>query len=151
MLINFITPSHTKRFFKKETKSYYKLIHSHNYNIYVIKNTMKNHKKLVEEVKNLNKSVEIKLKNYIKPSNKNNFENNEKIPEIEFVLRAQAFKYKDKTYGADLDNIVNGNENDSFEVNKFSGITVDIFVDITHNPIKKLLINDLIIIRGIKF
>ena len=53
----------TKRFFKKGTKSFLKLINSHDYNIYVRKNTIKNRKKVVEEIKNLNKTGEIKLKN----------------------------------------------------------------------------------------
>ena len=66
-------------------------------------------------------------------------------------MRTQAFKYKDKSYNADFDNIVERNEYDTFEVRKFNGISFDMFVDVTYNPIKKLLINDLMIMRDIKF
>ena len=66
-------------------------------------------------------------------------------------MKTQAFKYKDKSYYADLDNIVDLSEYNTLEVKKFNEITFDMFVDITSNPIKKLLINGLIIMRGIKF
>ena len=70
----------TRRFIKKGTKSYLKLINSHDYNIYVRKNTIKNRKKVVEEIKKLNKTREIILKN-IKSVIQNNVENNkENVP-----------------------------------------------------------------------
>ena len=50
-----------------------------------------------------------------------------------------------------MDNIVDLSEYNTLEVKKFNEITFDMFVDITSNPIKKLLINGLIIMRGIKF
>ena len=66
-------------------------------------------------------------------------------------MRTQAFNYKDKSHNADFDNIVDRNEYDTFEVRKFNGILFDMFVDVIFNPIKKLLTNDLMIMRGIKF
>ena len=56
--------------------------------------------------KQLNKNGEIKLKEVIKPVIKNK----EKVPEIEFVLRTQTYKYKEKSYSADFENIFNRNE-----------------------------------------
>ena len=115
-------------------------------------------KKLAKKVKNkINKYIKI-FKEYEKPINKNNNvqnndvdNNNENIPEIEFKLRSQAFKYKDKSYYADFDYLVDRNEFDTIEVRKFNGITFDMYVDITENPIKQILINDLIAMKGIKF
>ena len=140
----------TRRFIKRGTKSYFKLINSHDYNIYVRKNTIKNRNKVVEEIKKLNKNGGIKLKKYDKPINKNVVEN-KKISEIEFELRTQAFKYKDKSYCDNFNNLVDRNEFGTIEARKFKGINFDAFVDITENPIKKILINDLVILKGIKF
>ena len=47
--------------------------------------------------------------------------------------------------------MVDRNEFDTLEVKKFNGITFDMYVDITENPIKNILINDLIVMKGIKF
>ena len=50
-----------------------------------------------------------------------------------------------------FDNLVERNEYDTFKVRKFNGISFNMFVDVTYNPMKKLLTNDLMIKRGIKF
>ena len=47
--------------------------------------------------------------------------------------------------------MIDRNEFDTIDVRKFNGITFDMYVDITENPINKILINDLIAIKGIKF
>ena len=47
--------------------------------------------------------------------------------------------------------MVDRNEFNTIQVRKFNGITFDVYVNITENPIKKMLINDLIAPRGIKF
>ena len=47
--------------------------------------------------------------------------------------------------------MIDRNEFDTIDVRKFNGITFDMYVDITENPIKKILINDLIAMKGIKF
>ena len=70
---------------------------------------------------------------------------------MEFKLRSQAFKYKDKIYYTDFDNLVERNKFDTVEIRKFDGITFDMFVDITTKPIEKFLISDLFSMRGIKF
>ena len=124
-----------------------KLINSHDYNIYVRKKTIENRKKVVEEIKNENKNGEITLKKYI-PKTENGLINNNN--EIEVKLRSTAFKYKDKSYYADFDNLVDRKEFDTIEIRKFNGINFDVFVDITKNPIKKNLINDLLMMKGIK-
>ena len=42
-------------------------------------------------------------------------------------------------------------EFNTIEVRKFIGINFDVFVDITKSPIKKNLINDSLMMKGIKF
>ena len=117
-------------------------------------------KELVKKIKNeINKYILI-FKEYKKPINKNNNvqnndveNNNEKFAEVEFKLRSQAFKYKDKSYFSDFDfdNLVERNEFDTVEVRKFDGITFDMFFDITIKLIEKIFISDLISMRGIQF
>ena len=142
----------SKRYIKKGTKSYFKLINSHNYNIYVRKNIIKNCRKVVKEIKNKNKNCEIKWNKYIEPKNESNVEN--KLinnDEIEFKFRSKSFKYKDKSYFTDFENLGYRSETRTFEIRKFNGIPFNYFVDITRNPIKKILINDFLVITGIKF
>ena len=114
-------------------------------------------KRTSKKIKNkINKYIKI-FKEYEKPITKNNNvqnndveNNNEKFAEVEFKLRSQAFKYKDKCYYTDFDNLVDRKEFDTVEVRKFDGI-FDMFVNIITKPIEKILFSDLISMRGINF